>query len=160
MLKSCRRVLLGVAVVIGLYGVLLPGLGLAKDPAPRVTHETGKPFLQFTEDLLVAIRQNKMGLVCRANAQAGAASRGVKIRGNQVFMVYRPDFAIRMLAADVEAGFEAPLRLYVVEKADGTARVSYLKASDVFAGYRNPALDAMAKELDEILAAIVRDAMR
>jgi uncharacterized protein (DUF302 family) len=81
-----------------------------------VSHDTNKPFQVFTQDLIAAIRNNKMGLVSRANAQAGAASRGVKIAGNQVLMIYRPDFAIRMLEADVEAGFEAPIRIYVVEK--------------------------------------------
>ena len=156
----CRTFYLAMIwTVILAWGLALPA-GYAKDPASRVTIDTQKPFQRFTQDLLVAIRKNRMGLVCRANAQAGAASRGVKIAGNQVFMVYRPDFAIRMLAADVEAGFEAPLRIYVVEKADGTARVSYIKPSDVFAGYHNAQLDAMARELDATFAAIIRDALR
>lgn len=75
-------------------------------------------------------------------------------------MIYRPDFAVRMLKASVEAGFEAPIRVYVVEKSDGTAQVSYIKPSDVFAGYQNADLDAMAKELDAIFEAIVRDALQ
>jgi hypothetical protein len=33
--------------------------------------------------LKAAIAANGMGLVCHANAQAGAASRGVKIKGKQ-----------------------------------------------------------------------------
>jgi uncharacterized protein (DUF302 family) len=130
----------------------------AKDPSPRISVDTKKPFGVFIEALEAAIRKNKMGLVSRANAQTGAASRGMKIPGNQVLMVYRPDFAIRMLEADVEAGFEAPIRIYVTEKPDGMARVSYIKPSDVFAGYENVKLNAMAKELDTIFAAIIRDA--
>ncbi|GIX48909.1 MAG: hypothetical protein KatS3mg131_3120 [Candidatus Tectimicrobiota bacterium] len=157
MLPSSRRFVC-IGLVALLWGLLLPAAVLARDPSPRLILDTGKPFQAFIEDLLAAIRKHKMGLVCRANAQAGAASRGVRIAGNQVFMLYRPDFAIRTLAADVEAGFEAPLRIYVVEKADGTARVSYIKPSDVFAGYHNPQLDAMARELDAIFAAIVHDA--
>lgn len=147
------------AVVIGLahaYG--LAGDVMAKDPSPRVVIDTQKPFQTFTQDLTAAIRKNKMGLVCRASAQAGAASIGVKIPGNQVFMIYRPDFAVRMLEASVEAGFEAPIRIYVVEQDDGTARVSYIKPSDVFAGYENAELNVMARELDTIFAAILRDA--
>jgi uncharacterized protein (DUF302 family) len=147
------------AVVIGLtcvYG--LPVTVMAKDPSPRVVIETKKPFQTFTQDLTAAVRKNKMGLVCRASAQAGAASIGMKIPGNQVFMIYRPDFAVRMLKASVEAGFEAPIRIYVVEQGDGTARVSYIKPSDVFAGYENAELNAIAHELDTIFAAILRDA--
>jgi uncharacterized protein (DUF302 family) len=148
-------------VVIGLactWGLVVPEMVTAKDPSPRVVIETRKPFQTFTQDLEAAIRKHKMGLVSRASAQAGAASIGVKIPGNQVFMVYRPDFAVRMLKASVEAGFEAPIRIYVVEQDDGTARVSYIKPSDVFAGYNNAELDAMAQELDPIFAAILRDA--
>jgi len=70
-----------------------------------------------------------MGLVCHANAQRAAAGRGVTIKGNQVLMVFRNDFAVRLLAADPAAGFEAPIRIYVYENADGTATVSYLPPS-------------------------------
>jgi uncharacterized protein (DUF302 family) len=151
---------LAVAIVASI-GLLAPFARVeAKESAPRVVHATKKPFEQFTQDLAAAIRQNKLGLVCRASARAGAASIGVKIPGNQVFMVFRPDFAVRMLEADVEAGFEAPLRIYVTEQPDGSAQVSYLKPSDVFAGYNNPKLDAMAQKLDTIFAAIIRDAMQ
>jgi uncharacterized protein (DUF302 family) len=127
------------AVVIGLtcvYG--LPVTVMAKDPSPRVVIETKKPFQTFTQDLTAAVR--------------------MKIPGNQVFMIYRPDFAVRMLKASVEAGFEAPIRIYVVEQGDGTTRVSYIKPSDVFADYENAELNAMAHELDTIFAAILRDA--
>ena len=136
-----------------------PWLASAKDASPRVKHATNKPFDPFIQDLTAAIRKNKMGLVARASAQAGAASIGVKIPGNQVLMIFRPDFAVRMLEADVEAGYEAPIRIYVIEQSDGTAQVSYIKPSDVFAGYNNDALNSIAAELDAIFAAIIRDAL-
>jgi uncharacterized protein (DUF302 family) len=52
-------------------------------------------------------------------------------------MVFRNDFAVRLLAADAAAGFEAPIRIYVYENADGTATVSYIAPSVVFAPYQN-----------------------
>jgi uncharacterized protein (DUF302 family) len=125
----------------------------------RVKLTTHAPFSAFAEALKQAIAEHKMGLVCHANAQAGAASLGQKIPGNQVLMIYRPDFAIRMLAADVEAGFEAPIRLYLYENADGTATLSYVKPSLVFKPYENAALDQMAAELDGVVEAIVKKAM-
>jgi uncharacterized protein (DUF302 family) len=149
-----------VLVLVGLCGLIAPLAGEAKDPSPRVVMDTDKPFKAFTEDLQAAIKKNKMGLVAKASAQAGAASIGATIPGNQVFMIYRPDFAVRMLKASVEAGFEAPIRVYVVEEPDGTAQVSYIKPSDVFAGYENAELDAMASELDTIFAAILHDAIQ
>lgn len=105
-----------------------------------------------------AIADNKMGLVARASASRGAAARGVKIPGNAVLMVFRNDYAVRMLEASVPAGIEAPLRLYVTENSDGTASLTYRMPSAVFAPYGSPALDKMAKELDAVFRSIVRDA--
>lgn len=50
-----------------------------------------------------------LGLVAQASASRGAAARGVKIRGNLVLMVFRNDYAVRMLAASVP---EASRRRY------------------------------------------------
>lgn len=119
---------------------------------------TGQPFGAFLEGLTAAIKKNKMGLVAQASATKGAASIGKTIAGNHVLMVFRPDFAVRMLEASVAAGIEAPLRLYITEGADGNATLTYRLPSHVFAAYEVPALDEMAKELDVIVAAIVADA--
>ena len=105
-----------------------------------------------------AVADHKMSLVAQASASRGAAARGVKIPGNAVLMVFRNDYAVRMLSASVPAGVEAPLRLYVTENSDGTASLTYRMPSAVFAPYGSPALDEMAKELDAVFRNIVRDA--
>jgi uncharacterized protein (DUF302 family) len=105
-----------------------------------------------------AISDNRMGLVSRASASRGAARRGVSILGNEVLMVFRNDYAVKMLAASVAAGFEAPLRLYVVENPDHKASLIYRRPSAVFAPYHNVGIDKMAAELDPIFARIVADA--
>jgi uncharacterized protein (DUF302 family) len=105
-----------------------------------------------------AIEANKMGLVAQASASRGAAGRGVKIRGNVVLMVFRNDYAVRMLAASVPAGIEAPLRLYVTEDPDGRTSVTWRSPSAVFAPYASADLSALARELDPIIEKIVRDA--
>jgi uncharacterized protein (DUF302 family) len=121
----------------------------------RVTVKLAAPFGKVAEALERAVTDEKMGLVCHANAQRAAAGRGVAIKGNQVLMVFRNDFAVRLLAADPASGFEAPIRIYVYENADGTATVSYLPPTVVFAPYRHPDVQAIAKELDPIFKAIV-----
>lgn len=138
--------------------MLAPATAGAENPTPypgTKTVETGQPFAAYVDTLKDAIRANKMGIVAEASATAGAASIGVEIAGNRVIMIYRPDFAVRMLKASVAAGIEAPLRLYVTENDDGTARLTYRTPSAVFAPYEVPALDEMAAELDEIVEAIV-----
>ncbi|MBT3361921.1 MAG: DUF302 domain-containing protein [Rhodospirillales bacterium] len=120
--------------------------------------ETGKPFAVFFDNLLGAIKANKMGVVAQACADCGAKSIGVTIAKNRVIMIFRPDFAVRMLKASVAAGIEAPLRLYVTEQADGNARLTYRLPSRVFGVYGVRELDEMAAELDGIVAKIVTDA--
>lgn len=105
-----------------------------------------------------AIEANKMGLVAQASASRGAAARGVKIPGNLVLMVFRNDYAVRMLEASVPAGMEAPLRLYVTEGANGKASVTWRTPSAVFAPYGSAKLDAMARELDPLFEKMVQDA--
>jgi len=122
------------------------------------TIATGQPFGAFLERLKGSIKKNKMGLVAQASATKGAAKIGKTIAGNHVLMVYRPDFAVRMLDASIAAGIEAPLRLYITEGSDGNATLTYRLPSHVFGVYEVPALDEMAKELDVIFANIVADA--
>jgi uncharacterized protein (DUF302 family) len=129
----------------------------------RVTAVSQAPFAKAAQALEQAVGDHKMALVCHANAQRGAAGRGVAIKGNQVLMVSRNDFAVRLLAADPVAGFEAPIRIYVYENADGTATVSYTPPSRVFAPYAHPEVQKIAADpvrvesLLRILAQIFHD---
>jgi uncharacterized protein (DUF302 family) len=120
--------------------------------------ETGKPFDGYLNSLKNSIRINKMGIVSIACATCGAKNIGVTIAGNRVIMIYHPKFAVRMLKASIEAGVEAPLRLYVTENKNGTAKLTYRLPTHVFAPYEVAALNTMAKELDVIVAKIVADA--
>lgn len=133
----------------------------AANPAPYPgmrTIATGLGFDAAVTKLVAAVKANKMGVVAQASASKGAAGRGVSIAGNAVVMVYRNDFAVRMLEASVAAGIEAPLRYYITEDAHGTASVTYRLPSATFAPYASPALDDMAAELDVIFAKITTDA--
>ena len=129
----------------------LPGWSVKKTP---------HAYTDLIARVEAAVKANKMGLVTRASATRGAASLGKTIPGNMVIGVYRPDFAIRMLEASVQAGIEAPIRLYITETPDGTATLSYKTPSSVFAPYAegSQALEAMARELDAIFAKIAAEA--
>ena len=135
---------------------------LAADSALAGTLTLASPhnFQTLSARVEAAIKAQKMGLVATASASAGAAGRGVKIPGNAVLMVFRNDYAVRMLQASLNAGIEAPIRLYLTENPDGTASLSYRAPSTVFAPYHNAQLDAMAKELDPVFERIVQDAVR
>lgn len=149
--------------VLLLAGWLLAANGLAHGDSPAPYSGTRTISSKYSFDRLVqrlelTIADHQMGLVAQASASKGAAARGVKIPGNAVLMVFRNDYAVRMLEASVPAGIEAPLRLYVTENADGTGSITYRPPTATFAPYGNARLDALARELDPILAKIVGDA--
>src|SRR5258708_35502930 len=70
---------------------------------------TKATFTEAIGRLEGSIAANEMLLVAKASASAGAAARGIAIPGNAVLLVFRNDYAVRMLKASVPAGIEAPL---------------------------------------------------
>ena len=144
--------------VLGGAWLLAAARSAGAAPLATVVVRTAHGFDAAAQRTEQAIEANGMGLVASASASRGAAARGVKIPGNMVLMVFRNDYAVRMLAASVAAGIEAPLRLYLTENADGSTTISYVRPSAVFAPYGSAALDAMARELDPVFDKIVHDA--
>ncbi len=155
-LQIWRRFLVLAALAMGIFAHAAAGADTLPPGTRTVASQHG--FEAVLARLEKAIGDNKMGLVAQASASRGAAARGVKIRGNVVIMVFRNDYAVRMLEASVPAGIEAPLRIYVTEAADASTRISYRTPSAVFAPYGNDKIDALARELDPIFERIVRDA--
>ena len=156
MLKTIRLSLLSV-LLLAFAANYAGAQSAAPSPGTR-TSVSPYAFDALAARLEKAIEANKMGLVAQASASRGAAARGVKIPGNLVLMVFRNDYAVRMLAASVPAGVEAPLRLYVTEDANGKASVTWRTPSAVFAPYGSAELNAMARELDPVFEKIVREA--
>jgi len=160
MIRTFRT--LALAGILAAGNVAMPAIGKADTLSSypgTVEIKTGKTYGVLVESLTNAIKMNKMGLVARASATMGAKSIGKTIPGNMVIMVFRPDFAIRMLKASVPAGIEAPNRYYITEDpGTGKATLTYRAPSSGFGPYKNAELDDMAKELDAIFAKIASDA--
>jgi len=121
-----------------------------------VIHATPHDYATLVDRVDAAVDESALNVVTRASATVGAEAIGETIPGNMVVGVYAAPFAVRMLDASVQAGIEAPLRLYLTENDDGTATLSYRTASFVFAPYDDggDALDELAAELDGILEQI------
>jgi len=153
-------VLLGSLMAVAV-GVVTPAAHAAELPYPGTqVIKTPFGFQALHQRLEAAVGKNKVFVVTRASASAGAKGRGITIPGNLVIGVYRNDFAVRMLKASVPAGIEAPLRFYLTENADKTATLTYRKPSAVFKPYGSKDLNVLASELDGIWAAIVRDTLK
>jgi len=152
-----RLIIFTIALVLSIQGVW----AATNSPyAGTKVIETGQPFGSYLKKLKAAIRANKMGIVAEACATCGAKNIGVTIPGNRVVMIFNPHFAVRMLKASEASGIEAPIRLYVTENTDKTAKLTYRTPSAVFGVYKVPALDVMAKELDQIIENIVAQAAK
>lgn len=149
------RLLAPVLLTAMMFFQALPHGTASGQTSPNIKVESRFDFQATLKTLQAAAKRNRLGIVNRANAQRGAAAIGVKIPGNQVWGLFAPRFAVRMLRADVDAGYEAPIRLYIVEATDGRVTVRYRKPSVVFRTYRNSALDKMAAELDGLFARVV-----
>jgi len=156
---SCLRSTLNRALLLTVV-MASAGTAWAQNALPGTHTLTSKHgFSALVGRIEAAVANQKMGLVATASASAGAAGRGIKIPGNTVLMVFRNDYAVRMLQASVPAGIEAPIRLYVTENADGTASLTYRTPSAVFAPYKSDKLQEMAAELDPIFERIAADAV-
>jgi len=104
---------------------------------------------EAVDKLIAAIAAYPMGLVAHANGQANCAKKGITVPADQVLEVFRPDYAVKVWAADKTAGIDIPLRIHLYE-ADGRTWVAHRPASEVFKPYANPALDALGGELDTL----------
>ena len=134
----------------------------AMEPRPGwIIEPTPYDYATLVTRTEAAIEASPLALVTQASATTGARAIGREIPGNMVLGVFAPPFAVRMLEASVQAGIEAPLRLYVTENDDGTATLSWRTASHVFAPYDDggAALEELALELDAILETIARAAV-
>lgn len=112
---------------------------------------------EAAEKLIAAIEAFPMGLVAHINGQANSAKKGISVPPDQILEVFRPDFAVRVWAAEKNAGIEIPLRIHIYE-SEGATWIAHRYASEVFKPYVNPDLDALSGELDalfnQLLAAL------
>ncbi len=112
---------------------------------------------EAAQKLAAAIAAYPMGLTAHINGQANCASKGMDVPADQILEVFRPDYAVKVWAADKAAGIDIPLRIHLYEQ-DGRTWVAHRTASETFRPYANARLDALGSELDaifrEILAAL------
>lgn len=127
-----------------------------------VVTETKHDFATLAARVEKAAAAHDLGVVSTASASAGAKrALGRDIAGNMVLGLFHPRFAVRLLAASLAAGIEAPIRVYVTENGDGTATLSYKTPSFVLAPYSDEggeALKSLAGELDALFDRLAREA--
>jgi uncharacterized protein (DUF302 family) len=141
-------------VIAFLLLALSPALAAPAAAAPDgiVTRPCACDFPILLARTEAAAQAQDLVVIAAPSASAAAAGRGIAIPGDAVVLVFNNAYAVRLLRADPAAGLEAPLHLHVAEAAGGTATLTYRLPSAVFAPYANPQVDALAHELDGVLA--------
>lgn len=146
--------------------LLLASPGFAQSVAPRegwVTLGSAKPYAQLIDDVKTAAKANGMGVVTQAGPTGAAKRRGITIPGNRVIGLFNNQYAVRILGLSTAAMIEAPIRIYITEKPDGTGFLSYKTPSFVFGPYMGEGgaeMQAAAAELDGVFKAIADQALR
>jgi uncharacterized protein (DUF302 family) len=127
-----------------------------------VVMPSDKSFAALVDDVKVAAKSQKMGVVTQAGPTGAAKARGITIPGNRVIGLFNNIYAVRILGLSTAAMIEAPIRVYVTENTDGSATLSYKTPSFVFAPYvqeAGPDLAAAASELDAIFLTIAQQSI-
>ncbi|MEI9985486.1 MAG: DUF302 domain-containing protein [Aliidongia sp.] len=120
-----------------------------------VSWRTDYNFHDLVGRLQKSVAANGLTLV----ATTSASGHGGSVPDNAVLLVFRNDYAVRMVQADALSGIEAPIRLYVTAGADKKAAITYRTPTSIFALYDNPKLDELAAEMDQVFAKIIDDAI-
>lgn len=107
------------------------------------------------ERLEAGIEAAGLRVAGRIDGQANAARMGREVPADRILEVFRPDFAIRVWAAEKAAGIDIPLRIHIYAAADGSTRVALRRPGEVFAPWDNPELDAIGAELEPLFDTIL-----
>ena len=158
-MKPIYAMSMGLAAAILLHLPASVPVANAMEEPGYVVVATPASFVDLEKRVAAAVAKNQMNIVTRASASDGAKGRGIVIRGDAVLGIFRNDFAVRMLAANVDAGIEAPVRLHLVEEPDGTSSIRYRKPGVLFGHYDGEAIKQVGRELDVIFDAIIADAI-
>lgn len=146
------------APVLAILALLSAMCGGLAAPAEIVTLTARHGFDDTVARVEQAVEAHSLVRIATASASRAAAGSGIEIPGNAVVLAFNNLYAVRLLAASVPAGIEAPMRFYVTANADGTTAIAYPKPSALLMPYGDNRLDQLGRELDDVFAAIAADA--
>lgn len=140
-------------------GLLASAMGAVAQPAERVDRVSAHDFTSTVKRLESALQRRGFMIVARADHQNMLRVVGATIKGSVTIEFGKPAMGKMYLPAHPEIGLEMPMRMYVWERGDGKAVVSYRRPSAVFAAY-GPDLKTMGETMDVVFDEIAEDATR
>lgn len=123
--------------------------------------ETDKSFDQASADIESAVKRNGFGVLHIHNLGATLRSKGIPFRDQcRVFEVCNPGQAAKVMAADMRLNMALPCRISVFTD-NGQTMIGLIKPTTMLAALsQDPALAAVAREVEEKTILMVDEARR
>lgn len=150
---ALHRYLLVVVLVSSSLGLI--AANAQPDRASRVDTISNKTFDETVKHLEWQIGGHGMTVTSAIDYRSVLKKKGKNIPGAVMFEVMRAQWASEVLTHDPIAALALPLRIYAVEKNDGTIMVSYLRPSVILGASSDPGIIKLGIMLDEKLASVV-----
>ena len=121
----------------------------------QYTASSKRPFDDVVSSLATEIDRAGLKLLQQIDVQTALAGAGRTTGGFRLLFFFHPALVARVIAADVSAMVEAPLKLVAAESPDGTVWLRIADPSAAFGRYDNPALAELGAELSASLRRII-----
>jgi uncharacterized protein (DUF302 family) len=123
--------------------------------------DTKKTPAEILEALPAACAAHKFGVLGSRDLRATLKEKGQEIpRAVTVFDVCNPVHAKNALEADPAVSTMLPCRVAAYEMPGGHVRLATVRPTALVGGMKNPVLDRVAKEVEQTMEAILRDAAK
>ena len=120
--------------------------------------ESTKTIDQVCEDLEKAVVEHKFGVMTVHNLKETMKKKGVEFdRECRIFEVCNPHQAKRVLEKDMDLSTALPCRISVFTEG-GRVKLATLKPTALISQFNVPELESVAKEVEETLIEIMKEA--
>ncbi len=123
----------------------------------RVDQVSHSDFAKTVSQVKAAIQSKGLMIVATIDHQNMMRMVGISSKGATTIEFGKPDMGKMVFLPEAQAGLDMPLRLYIWQRQDGTAVVSYYKLGPVFASYGKDNLKMAGEMMDKMLAEIVAE---
>lgn len=126
----------------------------------RVDKVSNTEFTRTVQQVETALKSKGMMIVATIDHQNMLRMVGSSIKGSKTIEFGKPDMGKMTIASNPEAGLEMPGRIYVWERGDGKAVVSYYRAAPGFASYGKENLKMVGEMMDKMVDEVVTEATK
>jgi uncharacterized protein (DUF302 family) len=148
----------------GILALSILGIALGGPPAPASAQMTAPPdffvtgpsshdFDETVALLKQAIEGENMMVVAEIDAQQMLRMVGVRRGGMRQVLFFHPRYMKQIVETNPNGGIEPPLKILVMERADGAVMVRYHAPTHLLAPYDG--LEELAQELTGVVERVV-----